>query len=248
MTALYYSLLAGLSTVFGALVFAICGQPGPKTLAALLGFAGGIMLGISVFELLPEAVDFGSLPIAATGFVLGALMMGLIDRILPHAHLSMEDHLVVENPEKLRPRRSSILRTGYLILFGIALHNLPEGLAIGVGLEISPELGLVVAIAIGLHNFPEGLAMAGPLTAGGLAIGKVILFTLLAGLMTPLGTLIGLLLTQISPILIGASLAFAAGAMVYISNDELVPQANSMNSHMANAGLVVGLLVAFTLL
>ena len=248
MEAMFYSLLAGTSTVLGAFILGVFGQPGEKTLAALLGFAGGIMLGISVFELMPEAVEYGSMTAALVGFVLGTGMMYILDRFMPHAHLSMDDHLVVENPANLHLRKSPILRTGYLILFGIALHNLPEGLAIGAGLEASPQLGLFLALAIGLHNIPEGLAMAGPLKAGGLPFGKIVLFTLLAGLMTPLGTLIGLLILQISPQLIGGSLAFAAGAMVYITNDELIPQANGMNSHLANAGLLLGLLLAFALL
>ena len=248
MEALLYSFLAGGSTVLGAFILGLFGQPGLKTLACLLGFAGGVMLGVSVFELMPEAVELGSMPAALTGFILGSGMMYLLDRVVPHAHLSMEDHLVVENPDKLSMTRSPMRRTGYLILFGIALHNLPEGLAIGAGLEAGPELGLFIAVAIGLHNIPEGLAMAGPLKAGGLSFGRICLFTLLAGLMTPVGTMIGLLVLRLSPLMIGGSLAFAAGAMVYITNDELIPQANSMNSHTSNAGLVAGLLVAFALL
>lgn len=248
MQAFWYSLLAGTSTVLGAVILVFFGHVGKKTMAALLGFAGGIMLGISVFELLPEAVQFGSMSIAVTGFVLGVLMMYGLDRVLPHAHLSEKDHLVLENVKKTGAAPMPVLRTGYLILFGIALHNLPEGLAIGAGLEASPELGLAIAVAIGLHNVPEGLAIAGPLQAGGLPYGKIFLFVLLAGLMTPLGTALSLLVLQISPVMVGGSLAFAAGAMVYITNDELIPQANSMNSHLANAGLTIGLLLAFALL
>lgn len=248
MEALLYSFLAGISTVLGVILLQIFGKPSTKVLSALLGFAGGIMLAISVFELMPESVELGSMTSAIVGFLLGVLMMFALDKIVPHSHLSEPDNLMVENPENFKTAQSPMLRTGYLVLFGIALHNIPEGLAIGAGLESSPELGLFIAIAIALHNIPEGLAIAGPLKAGGVSAWKLLLFTLIAGLMTPLGTALGLIFFSISPVFVGGSLAFAAGAMIYIVNDELIPQANSMHSHMANAGIVAGLLIGFVIL
>lgn len=248
MEALIYSTLAGSATGLGALVLMLFGSPGKKVLSVFLGFAGGIMVGISLFELLPESIEFGTLPAAIIGFLLGAAMMYAFDLFIPHSHPSTDESLVVENPEKLKMSAASPMRrTGYLVFFGIALHNIPEGLAIGAGLEAHPDVGLAIAIAIGLHNLPEGLAIAGPLKAGGLTIMRVFLLTLLAGLMTPIGTGIGLLVLNVSPVLIGGSLAFAAGAMVYIVNDELIPQSNMMNSHLGNGGLIAGLVVALIL-
>ncbi|RQD71235.1 MAG: zinc/iron permease [Tindallia sp. MSAO_Bac2] len=248
MESLLYSFLAGSSTAIGAIALLFFGAPGKKAMSVLLGFAGGIMLALSVFELMPEALELGSLTAVIIGFLIGCGMMFGVDHALPHAHMSESDNLEIENPEKLPNKEASVLRTGYLIFFGIALHNVPEGLAIGAGMEASPELGLFIAVAIALHNIPEGLAVAGPLRAGGMPGGKVVLFTLGAGLMTVVGTAIGLLIFNISPVLVSGSLAFAAGAMVYIVNDELIPQANSMHSHLANAGLIVGLLLGFAIL
>ncbi len=248
MESILYSFLAGVSTVLGVFVMMIFGKPTKKVLALLLGFAGGIMTAISVFELMPGAVELGSTLSSINGFLLGAGMMFMLDKVIPHSHKSESEHMVVENPEKLKFATNPITRTGFLILFGIALHNLPEGLAIGTGLEASPELGMMIAVAIGLHNIPEGMAIAGPLRSGGLSYIKIILFTLIAGLMTPIGAAVGLLFFSISPIFVGGSLAFAAGAMIYIVNDELIPQANSMNSHLGNAGLIAGLLIGFALL
>ena len=248
MESLLYSFLAGTSTVLGAIVLMVFGSPGRKTMAGLLGFAGGIMIAVSVFDLMPESLELGSMTVLVIGFILGCGLMYLLDRLVPHAHMSESDDLMLENAQSYQPAQKTVLRTGYLIFFGIALHNVPEGLAIGAGVESSPELGLAIAVAIGLHNIPEGLAVAGPLKAGGLSNLRVLLFTLGAGLMTPLGAAIGLLLFGLSELLIGGALAFAAGAMIYIVHDELIPQSNSMHSHTANIGFIVGLLLGFMLI
>lgn len=248
MDALLYSFLAGGSTVFGALLFVFVGAPGKRTMALLLGFAGGIMLALSVFELMPEALELGTMTSTIIGFIFGCALLYLLDIYLPHAHMSTSDEMVVENAERTPTFDKSILRMGYLVFFGIALHNVPEGLAIGAGLEASPELGAAIALAIALHNIPEGIAVAGPLRAGGLSVTKVAIFTFAAGMMTVVGAALGLFLFALSPIFIGGALAFAAGAMVYIVNDELIPQANSLHSHLANTGLIVGLLIGFVVL
>jgi len=245
MESLLYSLLAGVSTVLGAVVIMVSGKPGPRALSAFLGFAAGVMLAISFFDLLPEALGNGSIVTAAVGFLVGAGIMYALDRFIPHAHISANQELALERTPKGGAARRDLLRIGYLVFFGLALHNLPEGLAIGAGIEASPQLGLYVAIAIALHNIPEGIAAAGILRAGGLSAARVLLLTLVIGLMTPLGALLGLAFFRISPIFVAAGMAFAAGAMVYIASDELIPQANKLNSHVSIGGLIVGLLLVF---
>ncbi len=233
LQAIIYSTLAGVSTVLGAIIVLILGRPGRRTLSVLLGFAAGIMLAISAFELIPEALEFSTLPLAAAGFIFGGIVMWIIDRIIPHLHL-MSD-----------AEDTNLVRTGYLVVLGIALHNLPEGLAIGAGLEASPELSLFIAISIGLHNIPEGMATTGPLKAGGLTTGAILLLNLLAGLMTPLGTILGLIFFGLTAGLIGAGLAFAGGAMIYIAINELIPEAQKTSQSFANAGIFLGLLLGF---
>lgn len=247
METMLYSFLAGVSTVLGAGIVMVFGRPGHKLLSALLGFAGGIMLAVAFFDLIPESLEFGSLTTTTIGFLLGAGIMYGLDRLLPHAHFSANQDLSVENPPRVPAFRKEMLRLGYLVFFGLALHNLPEGLAIGAGLEASPTLGLYIAIAIALHNIPEGIAAAGILRTGGLTVVRVLLLTLVIGLMTPLGAAIGLLFFHISPMFIAGGMAFAAGAMVYIVVDELVPQSHKLNDHISIGGLILGLMVVLVM-
>ncbi|MFA6766008.1 MAG: ZIP family metal transporter [Clostridia bacterium] len=216
-------------------------------MSILLGFAGGVMTAISLFELMPESLHHGNMATSLIGFALGCALMYGIDSFLPHAHMSRSDELQIENPTSKNGCQMTYKRTGYLILIGIALHNIPEGLAIGAGLEASPELGLMIAVAIGLHNIPEGLAIACPLRASGMPLWKIILYSLAAGLTMVVGTAIGLLIMNISPIFIGASLAFAAGAMVYIVVDELIPQSYQLHHHLSILGIIIGIMVGFVL-
>lgn len=245
MEALLYSFLAGVSTVLGAAIVMLCGRPGNRLLSALLGFAGGVMLAVAFFDLLPESLEFGSITVATVGFFAGAGIMYGLDRLLPHAHFSNNQDPTFENVPRVHKHRKDILRVGYLVFLGLALHNLPEGLAIGAGLEASPTLGLYIAIAIALHNIPEGIAAAGILRAGGLTVVRVLLLTLVIGLMTPLGAALGLLFFHISPLFIAGGMAFAAGAMVYIVVDELVPQSHKLDDHVSIGGLILGLMVVF---
>ncbi len=247
MESLIYSFLAGISTVLGAVIVMLLGMPGKNLLSGMLGFAGGVMLAIALFDLMPEALEQGSMASALIGFLIGVAIMYALDRLIPHAHISANQNAVTGDTNSNSDDDKRILRVGYLIFLGIALHNLPEGLAIGAGLEASPELGLYIAIAIGLHNIPEGIAVAGPLRAGGLSVANVIFLTLIAGLMAPVGAALGMIFFNISPMFIAGGLAFAAGAMVYIVNDELIPRSHSLNSHIAIGGLILGLLVVFVL-
>ena len=137
------------------------------------------------------------------------------------------------------------MKMGYFIAAGIALHNLPEGLALGAGYQAAEELGSMIALAILLHNIPEGMGIAAPLKAGGTRSITILCITSSAGLFTPLGTLIGVLIFNISPLFISLSMGFAAGAMIYIVSDELIPESHKQHSHYANLGIAFGVLLTF---
>ena len=231
------SVIAGLATCFGALLILSLKKFSVKSLALLLGLSAGIMSGIVLFDLLPSAWMFGNLITAVTGFGTGLAVLLLLDRLITW--------LTPAPPE--RRAQQELLNMGYLIATGIALHDLPEGMAIAVGFAATAKLGGLIALAIGLHNIPEGMATAAPLRMGGLRRWRIFYLNLLISLFTPLGTLLGLILVSISRDFIGILLALAAGAMVYIVCCELVPTACRYHLTMAVTGVTGGLLFAIFL-
>lgn len=238
MHSVLVSALAGIATALGALVVFLFGKPARKMMSLVLGFASGIMLAISAFSLLPGALELGGLPRAILGFILGAALMFGLDTLVPHSHIGEGE---------TEGSKAQMLKMGYFIFLGIALHNVPEGLAIGAGYSASQGLGTAIALALALHNVPEGMATAAPLLAGGMKRLPVLGLTALAGLMTPVGTLIGVLLINISEAFVSIALAVAAGAMIYIVSDELIPESHRHHSHLANAGLLAGFLLGLIL-
>lgn len=234
------SALAGLATSLGALIVIIVGRPKARLLSGMLGFAGGIMLAIASLELLPEALELGSLGSTLAGFAAGAGLMALLDVSMPHIHMGAgkcEEDFAPGNGSRMDP---DLLKLGWFIALGIGLHNLPEGLAIGAGYFSSPALGMAIVIGLAFHNVPEGMVTACPLLLGGMSPWRILGLTALVGMMTPLGTLLGALVFRMSPELVASALAFAAGAMVYIVSDELIPQSHRYHSHTANLGLLLG--------
>lgn len=274
------SSFAGLATGVGALLVVLFGRPSRRFLSVMLGIAGGLMLAISVFELLPEATELGNHATTVIGFILGAGLMALLDMVLPHLHkdlqtpeagaiASLEGAMQSASCQdenrcgKGRHRRghchhkktpafdisqlSNMLYCGLFLAIGIALHNLPEGLAIGAGYSNSAALGATIALSLALHNIPEGMVTAAPLLTAGMNKWVVIGIATAAGLVTPVGTLIGAALTSISPEFISISMALAAGAMIYIVSDELIPQSHEYHCHAANFGLLAGFVLGYML-
>ncbi len=233
---LVVSTLAGLATAIGALIVIIFKKPSDKMVSVMMGFAAGIMIAISTLELIPEAVELGGMFNTAIGFVLGALLMFLLDILVPHSHMGSGES---------ESGQAQMKKMGYFIFLGIALHNLPEGLAIGAGFVAEETLGMSIAIALAIHNVPEGMATAVPLLGGGVGKGKVVLLTLIAGMMTPVGTALGFAIFGLSEAFVSMALALAAGAMIYIVSDELIPHSHGTHSHWANVGLLFGFLLGF---
>lgn len=232
-------LAAGIiGTGSGTVIALFVRTPSRSLLGFILGFAGGIMLAIVLTDLLPESIEAGSFFLAFTGLLIGTLFILFVDLKIPHIHF-------FETTEEL----ARFIRTGTILGLGIAMHNLPEGIAIGASYVASPALGFTLAITIALHNIPEGIAMACPLCAGGMRIRWILLYTAMAGLPMGLGAFAGASLGAISPAVLSLSLGFAGGAMLYIIFGELIPGAqNSGNGHSGTFGAVFGTIAGILLL
>ncbi len=222
----------------GGAVALILKNPRNELLSVILGFSGGIMLAIVLTDLLPEAITLGSLKTAILGMLLGMVLILFIDLYLP---LFKE----LENT----PGPARFIRTGAMLGLGIAMHNLPEGIAMGAGYIRSPVLGLTLALTIALHNIPEGVAMAGPLHAGRMPTGQIIFYTSLAGLPEGFGAFIGASVSSVSPLVLSLALSFAGGAMLYIIASELIPGAQKLaKKHEGMIGVIAGVLVGVIIL
>ncbi len=234
-----YSALAGvLGTGGGGLLAYICPRPGRRAFSMILGFAAGIMLVIIFMELVAEALDLGSNIYVIIGIVIGIGVFLVLDTMLPHYHPVTGDD----------GRHVRYMNKGYLIASGIALHNLPEGLAIGAGFAVSSRLGFGLVIIIALHNIPEGLSLAMPFNAAGRKeMGLWV--SVITGLFMGVGGFIGGLVGNVSPILLSMSLSFAAGAMLYIVCDELIPDAyQTSNDHSPIIGIVIGVVMGLMII
>jgi ZIP family zinc transporter len=225
------SLIAGLATCLGAVIVILLGKPQEKVLSALLGLAAGIMLAVVVLDLLPSALEQGGFRQVAMGFSIGVIVMLSLDVGLSHFFSPVGSQ-----------SSSFFLKMGYLIAAGIALHDLPEGMAIAAGYTAQSNLGLIIALAIGLHNIPEGMATATPLRIGGLAPINIFLLNAVVSLFTPLGALIGLVLVNVSPSCISLMLAIAAGAMTFIVKNEILPQSRHRHPNYSSVGGIIGFL------
>lgn len=241
-------LLAGvLGTGAGGLLALLIGFGAGAGLSFMLAASGGIMISISLMELIPEAVEVGTKGWAALGLLLGVTILFVLDMMLPHTHSSL---VVRGKSGAYHGARAAKLRSaGILIGLGIALHNLPEGLAIGAAYAHQQSLGFGVALMIALHNIPEGMAMAVPLRAGEMSASSVVLSTVLAGLPVGIGALIGAWIGQVSPAVLSVCLGFAAGAMMYVVSDELIPEAHFCSrGEYPTIGLVVGVVLGILLI
>jgi ZIP family zinc transporter len=252
--ALLATLFTWAMTATGAAVVFLTRKERRKLLDVMLGFTAGVMIAASFWSLLAPAIEMGgggALPAwfpAATGFLLGAAFLRLSDRILPHLHLQAP----IESAEGLRTRWH---RTTLLVL-AITLHNIPEGLAVGVafgaaahGLEQATVAGAVaLALGIGIQNLPEGMAVAMPLRREGVGRLKSFWYGQLSGMVEPVAGVLGAAAVLAWRPVLPYALAFAAGAMIFVVIEEVIPEAQTGgNADAATLGAILGFVVMMVL-
>jgi ZIP family zinc transporter len=246
-------LLPFIGTVLGSsMVFLIKGDINIKLQKFLLGFAAGVMVAASIWSLIIPSIDLSGnlgklsfLP-AAIGFLLGIGFLLLLDTIIPHLHINSE------KPEGVK----SSFKKRTMLMLSVTLHNIPEGMAVGVVLAgalygnelLSLSAALILSAGIAIQNFPEGAVISMPLLADGISKPKSFLYGTLSGVVEPIAAGITLLLTSIVTPILPYILAFAAGSMIYVVVEELVPESQEgEHSNIATIGVALGFVLMMIL-
>ncbi|MBR1967996.1 MAG: ZIP family metal transporter [Clostridia bacterium] len=234
----------GGATVIGAAIGFLFKNISHKFSDIVLSFAAGVMLAAAVLGLVIPAVEFGGggvigVLIATLGIFLGAICLNLVDKLVPHLHklagVDFETH-------KENPKIGKIL----LFVFAIAIHNLPEGIAAGVGFGSGNTAeALVIAGGIALQNIPEGMVIIAPMLSAGISKKRTFIYAALTGLVEVIGTFIGYFAVSIATAILPYALAFAGGTMLYIISDEMIPETHV---HGGQRGATYALLVGFCLM
>lgn len=204
----------------------------------ILSFAAGVMLCAALFGLIMPSLEYetgGGIIVTIIGVFCGALLLNLMDKVVPHLHrLSGVD--IESHPEKTE-KLSKVL----LFVIAIAIHNLPEGIAAGVGFGTGNTAeALTIAGGIALQNIPEGMVIIAPMLAAGMSRGRTLLAASLTGVIEVIGTFIGFAAVSISSAILPFALAFAGGTMLYVISDEMIPETHHSGERGATYSLLVG--------
>ncbi len=231
----------GGATVIGAVIGFLFKKISHKFSDIVLSFAAGVMLAAAVLGLVLPSLDYGGkygLIITIAGIFVGALSLNLVDKLVPHLHKLIGADIESHHNTNL----SRVL----LFVTAIAIHNLPEGIAAGVGFGSGNNTqALLIAGGIALQNIPEGMVIIGPMLAAGVKPGKTFICAALTGVIEVIGTLIGFFAVSLASVILPFALAFAGGTMLYVISDEMIPETHA---HGNERGATYALLVGFCLM
>ena len=232
----------GGATIFGSLIGFIFKKISHKFSDIVLSFAAGVMLSAAVLGLIIPSIEYGGkygIIITVAGIFIGAFCLNLIDKVVPHLH-----KLVGSDTES--HENNSGLSKVLLFVTAIAIHNLPEGIAAGVGFGSgNSSEALLIAGGIALQNIPEGMVIIGPMLTAGVSPKKTFICAMITGLVEVVGTLLGYFAVSLASAILPFALAFAGGTMLYVISDEMIPETHS---HGSERGATYALLVGFCVL
>ncbi len=232
----------GGATLIGSIIGFVFKKISHKFSDIVLSFAAGVMLAAAVLGLIVPSVEYGGkygLIVTVAGIFAGALCLNLIDKLVPHLHKMVGAD--IEN-HKSNANISKVL----LFVTAIAIHNLPEGIAAGVGFGSgNTSEALVIAGGIALQNIPEGMVIIGPMLAAGVSPKKTFICALITGLVEVVGCLLGYFAVTVANFILPFALAFAGGTMLYVISDEMIPETHA---HGSERGATYSLLVGFCLM
>lgn len=252
LAALYATLFTWFLTALGAAFVFFFKNMNRTLLDGMLGFTGGVMIAASFWSLLSPAIEmsegegFTKVMPASIGFLLGALFIFALDKVLPHIHINFKESEGIKSPWQ---------RTTLLVL-AITLHNIPEGLAVGVlfggvaaGIPEASIAGAVtLALGIGIQNFPEGIAVSMPLRRMGMSRWKSFMYGQFSAIVEPIAGVLGAVAVTFFTPLLPYALAFAAGAMIFVVVEEVIPETQQdKNTDIATLGLIGGFIVMMSL-
>lgn len=233
----------GGATVIGALLGFMFKKISHNFSDIVLSFAAGVMLAAAVIGLILPSLDYGGtygLLVTVLGIFAGAVCLNFLDKLVPHLHkMSGVD-------QEAHPDQTEKLNKVLLFVMAIAIHNLPEGIAAGVGFGTgNSAAALTIAAGIALQNIPEGMVVIGPMLAAGISHRRTLIIALVTGLVEVVGTLLGFFAVSISTTILPFALAFAGGTMLYVISDEMIPETHA---HGAERGATYALLAGFCLM
>ena len=254
LQSFYGGLFTWFITLLGASIVLFNRKPNRKFFDCMLGFAGGIMLSASFFSLILPSIEYSKnlnipqwFPVLI-GFLLGSFFLFGLDKLIPHLHLNTN----ISEKEGIRKQ----LPVYFLFVLAIVIHNIPEGISVGVSFGSLKYLksketfssSISLAFGIGIQNFPEGLAVSLPLLASGLSKRKSFFYGQLSGIVEPIFAIIGALLTSIYFKILPFALSFAAGAMIYVIVEEVIPETQkSENTDISTIFFLIGFLIMMIL-
>lgn len=224
------SIVSLIGTMLGASLGVIVKKPSNRLLGSIIGFAGGLMLSVVVFDLIPEAIVkwnfFGTISLC----IIGIMVIAIID-----------NKINLDNVNKH-------LKVAFMAALGLMIHNFPEGIIMGCGFAAGGTLGIKMALIIAIHDIPEGIAVSAPLMASRVKVPKILFYAFITAFPTAIGTWFGTYIANISVNVLGACLSFASGIMLYVVCGEMIPESSKLWDGVTStigtlSGIIIGLIM-----